>query len=265
MTTTTQINSKRLDYLLALFGMSKEDLLSSLNKDRKRPFSIEDIYGDEIKIGYNEETGSYAFYVAPDGSVTMNGGGHTIDGYLTNNEFNDQKTIVSDTQPSQASNGQLWLNTATTPYELMVFNNGQWVYFSQQNGRTIYTSKPSKYSKGDLWILGPGEVCGNFTEGSMLEATQDSSSFDSSHWTDVMTEFTTLKTNISQYFEFNGTDGLKIGQKDENFSVKIKSDRIGFYDGDKEVVYIGNNSATIKNTIVEESAEFNCGTTFISR
>ena len=50
MTTTTQINSKRLDYLLALFGMSKEDLLSSLNKDRKRPFSIEDIYGDEIKI-----------------------------------------------------------------------------------------------------------------------------------------------------------------------------------------------------------------------
>lgn len=47
---TTQFNKERLDYLLALFSMSKDELLSSLNEGRKKLVSINDIYGDEIKI-----------------------------------------------------------------------------------------------------------------------------------------------------------------------------------------------------------------------
>ena len=48
--TTTQFNKERLDYLLALFSMSKDELLSSLNEGRKKPIALEDIYGEEIKI-----------------------------------------------------------------------------------------------------------------------------------------------------------------------------------------------------------------------
>lgn len=48
--TTTQFNKERLDYLLALFSMSKDELLSSLNEGRKKPISLDDIYGKEIKI-----------------------------------------------------------------------------------------------------------------------------------------------------------------------------------------------------------------------
>lgn len=48
--TTTQFNKDRLDYLLALFSMSKEELLSSLNEGRKKLISLEDIDGEEIKI-----------------------------------------------------------------------------------------------------------------------------------------------------------------------------------------------------------------------
>lgn len=48
--TTTQFNKERLDYLLALFSMSKDQLLTSLNEGRKNPITIEDIYGNEIKI-----------------------------------------------------------------------------------------------------------------------------------------------------------------------------------------------------------------------
>lgn len=47
---TTQFNKARLDYLLALFSMSKETLLSTLNDGRKKLISIDDIYGDEIKL-----------------------------------------------------------------------------------------------------------------------------------------------------------------------------------------------------------------------
>lgn len=48
--TTTQFNIERLDYLLALFGMSKDELLSSLNEGRKKLISLDDIFGEEIKI-----------------------------------------------------------------------------------------------------------------------------------------------------------------------------------------------------------------------
>lgn len=47
---TTQFNKERLDYLLALFSMSKDELLSSLNEGRKKLVSINDIYCEEIKI-----------------------------------------------------------------------------------------------------------------------------------------------------------------------------------------------------------------------
>lgn len=47
---TTQFNKERLDYLLTLFSMSKEELLSSLNDGRKKLLTLDDIYGEEIKI-----------------------------------------------------------------------------------------------------------------------------------------------------------------------------------------------------------------------
>lgn len=48
--TTTQFNKERLDYLLTLFSMSKDELLSSINEGRKKLVTIEDIYGEEIKV-----------------------------------------------------------------------------------------------------------------------------------------------------------------------------------------------------------------------
>lgn len=50
MTTTTQFNIERLDYLLELYSMSKDQLLSILNESRKKLLTIEDISGLEIKI-----------------------------------------------------------------------------------------------------------------------------------------------------------------------------------------------------------------------
>lgn len=48
--TSTEFNIKRLEYLLVLYGMSKDELLSKLNEDRKKLISLNDISGPEIKI-----------------------------------------------------------------------------------------------------------------------------------------------------------------------------------------------------------------------
>ena len=50
LSTTTEFNIKKLDYLLTLFGMSRNELLSILNENRKKLFTIEDITGDVIKL-----------------------------------------------------------------------------------------------------------------------------------------------------------------------------------------------------------------------
>lgn len=155
--------------------------------------------------------------------------------------------------------------------------SGEWQYFSQQNGGTVYTSIPlNGYAEGDIWIISDDDVSSHsetytelfdkFGSGTMLKSNVDSSSFDQSHWYDAQSETTSIINNVKQYFEFNADDGLKIGRKDESFYVNISAERMSFFDntGDspKEVVYISNSTANIDNVVIEGSAKFDCNTTF---
>ena len=102
----------------------------------------------------------------------------------------------------------------------------------------------------------------------MLKATTNANEFNASHWIDADAEMTNLKNNINQYFEFNKSTGLKIGQTDEKFYVNISSTEMGFYDNstgqNQKVVNIRNDSAEIKNLTVKNGANFDCNATFNS-
>jgi hypothetical protein len=228
------------------------------------------IKGGTIQIG-EQPDGSYAFEVHEDGSVTMNGGS-VINGYAkeeyvdqqiqdTNKQIQDVKdaaTIVSDIEPADAQDGQLWLDTSVTPYALMIFTNNEWVYFDQQKGGKVYTSRPAEYNVGDLWILADGEVYGNYGAGSILKANE------SLHWVDAMSNVTTTITNVNESFKWDNS-GIRVMQKTEHesgniinpFYVHLDSKRMGFHSvdysengeevNDVEVVHIGNNSSTIQN------------------
>ncbi len=149
-----------------------------------------------------------------------------------------------------------------------------WEYFSQQNGGEIYTSQPSKYSAGDLWILADNETCKNFGPGTMLKAIRTSAVFNEDDWTDAMEEVTTTIANIKESFYWDDT-GIKVmrrvtdsdGNVTNPFYVHIDSTRMGFHSveyengavkNDVEVVHIGINSATIQNATFEGEN----GTTF---
>lgn len=62
------------------YGLISEIVLSGYIEGSK-------IVGGTIKIG-EQLDGTYAFEVDKDGNVTMNGGGHSINGYVTSTEFN---------------------------------------------------------------------------------------------------------------------------------------------------------------------------------
>lgn len=174
--------------------------------------------------------------------------------------------VVSSSEPTQPITGQMWLDTSKDPNILKVYDGSKWVNSNYQKGNVVHTSKPSSYTKGDLWILAPGDECGDFGEGCMLRARSTSTSFYPGDWEDVDKVATAQKNNISQYFDFNKDVGLKIGQSDEKFYVNISSTEMGFYDAQdgtpEKVVSIGNKSATIKDMIVEDGAAFNCEVKF---
>lgn len=175
-------------------------------------------------------------------------------------DFNDP--VVSTSAPSNQKNGQMWLDTSSNPAILKVWDGSKWANSSYQKGNVVHTSKPSSYAKGDLWILATGETCGDLGPGSMVRAKQGSTTFDASHWEDVDAEGTTQKQNIKQYFDFTAANGLKIGQSDDKFYVNITSTEMGFYDASdgnaEKVVSISNNSAKIKDMVVDNGAKFNC-------
>lgn len=50
MTQTIEINTSRLDFLLAIYNLSKDDLLSMLNEGRKRLYTLNDIYNETILL-----------------------------------------------------------------------------------------------------------------------------------------------------------------------------------------------------------------------
>ena len=219
------------------------------------------IVGGTIKIGLQPDD-TYAFEVHPDGSVTMNGGS-TIAGYAKEayvdsqiQELRDISPIISSTQPVSANEGQMWLNTSTVPYTLMTFTNGKWAHFSKQ-GETVYTSKPTQYVSGDIWILGANERYGDYGPGSILKADKTLS------WVDAISDITSTIKNVKESFKWDD-NGIKVMKRtvDENgnatnpFYVHIDSTRMGFHSveynngiatNDVEVVHVGNNSSVIQN------------------
>lgn len=236
------------------------------------------IVGGTIQIGLQPDD-TYAFEVHPDGSVTM-GGGCNIAGYAKEDyvdekikELKDVSTIISSTMPTDVNEGQMWLDTSTTPYSLMVFTNGEWDRFSK-HGETVYTSEPSKYVAGDIWILGANEYYGSYGPGSILKADKDL------NWVDAISDITRTIKNVKESFQWDD-DGIKVMKRvvDDNgnatnpFYVHIDSTRMGFHsveynDGiatnDVEVVHVGNNSSVIQNATFQggSGTKFENATTF---
>ena len=178
--------------------------------------------------------------------------------------------IIGSSAPSDSKVGQLWLDTSTQPSALKMWDGTRWVDAGYQNGGAIYTSKPQSYNAGDLWILASGETCVKYIinedgeevpdveygEGSILKTNTSSSRFDASHWNEAIPGDTTQRTIMRYYMNLDKDEGLIIGKRDKvtgangKFYTLITDSRMGFWDNTHqaiEVVYISNQSATIKN------------------
>lgn len=185
--------------------------------------------------------------------------------------FDLNDPIVSDVEPSNPKEGQLWVNLITNELKVYSLSSG-WGSFNKLDGGAIYTSMPKSYKIGDIWVLSEEDAViwaeqeKPYGAGTMLKAigTNKSDILVPKDWRDAMESVSTTVKNVKESFSFS-SDGLQIfnrvekanGDIQKPFYVQINSQRMGFhsqsYDDsgnvsqDIEVVHIGNNTTQIKN------------------
>lgn len=126
----------------------------------------------------------------------------------------------------------------------------------------VFTTKPSAYTAGDLWIVGADYAPNGIEVGTLLRAEHTNTSYSDSDWitaTKYDSKINELKNNLdvyNQYFSFDSAEGLKISARDANgaaskFSTSLTNERLAFNYNNQAVAYIDGTKMNIKEAEIE--------------
>lgn len=122
--------------------------------------------------------------------------------------------------------------------------------------KQTFTSKPEKYSAGDIWIVGSDYIPNGIEVGTILRAEQVSNSYSDYDWVlatkydkqvnDVVSDVEKYK----QFFSVDTTTGITMAAIDAEgnrspFSTNLSNTKLSFNQGSQEVAYISNNKLNI--------------------
>ena len=127
----------------------------------------------------------------------------------------------------------------------------------KSDGHQLFTSKPTSYMAGDIWLVGTDYTPPGVEPKTMLRAEHSNTSYNDNDWilaTKYDEQISALQQNIdkyNQYFTFDATEGLKITARDNNgnvsqFSTSLSNERLSFNQGSEAVAYIESHKMKIK-------------------
>ena len=148
----------------------------------------------------------------------------------------------------------------------MQFNGAEYVGVATIDDKSdenkLFTTKPSSYTAGDIWVVGTADAPTGVEPGTILRAQYTRTTYNASDWIEA-TKYdqllNDLKDNLdqyNQYFSFNSTDGIKITAKDNNgveskYSTTISNDRWAINYGSEAVTYVDETKMHIKEAEIE--------------
>ncbi len=126
----------------------------------------------------------------------------------------------------------------------------------------VFTTKPTSYSAGDLWIVGADYAPVGIEVGTLLKAEHTSSVYADSDWTlatkydDRIEEIKNEVDMYNQYFSFTSDNGVRISARDANgvesqFSTSLTNKQLSFNYGDEAIAYIDGTKMNIKEAEIE--------------
>lgn len=148
----------------------------------------------------------------------------------------------------------------------MMFNDVEYTSVAtiddKNDENKVFTTKPSNYTAGDIWIVGVDYSPAGIEVGTLLRAEHTNVTYEDADWVtslkydDKLAELEKNMKTYNQYFSFDSTDGLKISAKDDNgtpsqFSTSLTNERLSFNYGNEAIAYINGTKMNIKEAEIE--------------
>lgn len=148
----------------------------------------------------------------------------------------------------------------------MTFNGVEYVGVAtiddKNDANTVFSSKPSSYMVGDIWVVGEDYIPNGVEIGTVLKTEHTSDTYSDEDWvtaTKYDKKLQSLKDDIdtyNKYFSFDTQKGLEICAKDEEgkrskFSTALTHTQLSLNYDDEAVAYIGGPKMHIKEAEIE--------------
>ena len=193
--------------------------------------------------------------------------------------------IVSNTQPTDASNGQIWIKqNENGSYVMFVYSEhieeysttdeetgetstvyktvGEWLLADADTRNKVYTKRPSSYSVGDLWITNSDTDHGVYLQGTLLQATVSRAIYHAEDWSPTLkydsdlADIQNTLDDLSQYVDIT-SEGLRIGAVYDSgelspFTSLFTSTELSFYQNSEKLLTLANNKLTAPKIEVDE-------------
>jgi hypothetical protein len=193
------------------------------------------------------------------------------DGLLTQSSLSltdASDPIVSDTEPTATVNGQIWIKPNDNgTYLMFVWDESVsgWISSDMDTRSKVYTSRPSSYNAGDLWITASDTDHGSYLQGTLLQAQTYNITYNASDWSPTLRydkDLDNMKetlNNLSQYVTITSS-GLRIAARDSSgnlspFTSLFTSTALTFYQGSDKLLTLANNQLTAPKIVVENELE----------
>ena len=126
---------------------------------------------------------------------------------------------------------------------------------------TTFTTKPTSYSAGDIWVVGTdisaSDMPVDASYGEILKAEHANTVYSKDDWIpatkydQLLKELKKTVDEYDQFFTFNSDTGLSIRAIDQDgnasqFSTTLSNDRLSFNEGTNSIAYISGSKMHIK-------------------
>lgn len=148
----------------------------------------------------------------------------------------------------------------------MKFNGAEYVDVvtieDKQDTNIVYTSKPTSYTEGDIWIVGSDYIPSGVEVGTVLKAQYTNTDYADTDWV-AATKYDDKISNIEddvntykQYISLDTSEGIRMNAVDKNgivsdFSTTLSNKQLSFNQGDEAVAYINNHKMHITEAEIE--------------
>ncbi len=193
------------------------------------------------------------------------------DGLLTQSSLSltdASDPIVSATEPTSMVDGQIWIkpnDNGTYFMSIWDATKNMWIVNDMDKRTKVYSSRPSSYNVGDLWITASDTDHGDYLGGTLLQTDTTSTTYNASHWSPTLKydqDLDKIKETLNDLSEYVNitSEGLKIGAQNASgeispFTSLFTSTELSFYQNSDKLLTLANNQLTAPRIVVEDDLE----------